>query len=236
MPNYPAILQYPITRSVTFQTRVVIHEDTTEQRWPLVVGSESLALNHSNLTLAERDLLIACFEDATGDHDQTVDVLLGAEALNGYHFEGGELSFTERKPGRWETQVTLRKVARAADLGALAADFPVLASGARVQLPYTHGRGFDNVIVRTEGGRYEHARRATSLRTWSAGGPCLSSADALAIWNHFSRARGRWKAFGFTDADSGVRYASCRFASDTLEWRYVGPGHHAVETRIQQIA
>lgn len=235
MPAYPVVPHFPLTRGLAFQTRVVQYQNTTEQRWPLVAGSESWRLTHSGISLADRNLILGVFESVTGDRDETVDITLGSDTYTGYHFDAARLEFTERSQGRWDGSVPLRKTARTPDAQALPADFPVLSTGNRVQLPYTHGRAFENVSVATEGGRYAYARRSASMRTWSAGGASLSNADALAIWNMFSRARGRWAAFGFTDPDSGVRYASCRFAADTLEWRLVGPDENAIEVQIVEI-
>jgi hypothetical protein len=79
------------------------------------------------------------------------------------------------------------------------------------------------------------AKRPASLRVWSAGGPALSDAEGEAIWDMFRRARGKSAQFAFKDPDSGTRYSNCRFAADTLDWHYVGPGCDSVQVQIQQL-
>jgi hypothetical protein len=74
------------------------------------------------------------------------------------------------------------------------------------------------------------------LRTWTAGGGALTDAEAAAIWSMFKLACGQWRSFGFTDPDSSTRYASCRFAADSIDWRILGPNQNAVVVTIQQLA
>lgn len=238
MATYPAspAWSYPLTRTLEFETRIGRGEDSTEQRWPLHTGRESWTLAYPRLTLAERDILLAAFEAAKGSYDATLDFVFGGTTFTGCHFDPDKFSVVERNPLSWSASVTIRQVIRAADTGALPADFPALSSGALMQWPYMHDRAFDTVAVRTEGWRFAWYRRGTSLRVWSAGGAVLTDADALAIWDMFRRARGRWATFHFTDPDSLTEYTSCRFAEDKLEWRYIEPRVNAVEAQIAQFA
>lgn len=237
MAAYPTdpVWSFPVTRRLEFQTRIVRGESGTEQRWPLTVGRESITLEYPRITLAERDVLLAIFEAARGAADQTLTLALEGETLQDLYFDADKFSAEEFDQGQWRVRVVLGQVARAADLSAIPADFPVLSTGNRMQLPYTHEREYDTEVVETEGWRYTYSRRATPVQSWSVGGRSLSTTDARAIWNMFSAARGQWGVFGFTDPDTDVRHAACRFATDTLEWRMLGPDENVIEARIQQV-
>ena len=168
--------------------------------------------------------------------DQTLSLMYGGTNYTGLYFDGDSLSFTESDPNLSVGTVKLSTVVRAADVGTMPADFPTLSTGARTQRPYTHGRGFDTASVRTEGGRYAYARRAASLRTWTAGGSALTDAEAAAIWNMFLLACGQWRSFGWTDPDSLLRFPNCRLGSDQIELRILGPNQNSVTMTIQELA
>ena len=225
---------YPLTRTLEFDTRIGQGDDGTEQRWPLHTGRESWALTYPRLTLAERDILLAFFEACKGSFDQAFDFVFAGTTYTGCYFDADKLQVVERNPLQWSASVTIRQVTRAADAGSLPADFPALASGARLQRPYTLEWNFDTVAVRTEGGRFSRYRQGAPFRIWSAGGAVLTDDDAVAIWDMFRLARGRWATFHFADPDSLTEYTSCRFAEDKIERRYLEPRVNAVDVTIQQ--
>lgn len=237
MAAYPTspMWSYPVTRKLEFETTIAAGPTGIEQRWPLHAGRESFELSYPRITLAQRDLLLAAFGAAKGSYDGTFTLSFLGTTYERLYLDSDELLFEEREPGVWSATVTLRQVRRTPDTGTLAADFPALTSGARVQYPYTHGQKFDTVAVGTEGGRYSYYNRAASLRLWSAGGPGLSDSEADAIWSMFSRARGRWGSFHFTDPDTAVEYTACRFATDSLERQYQAYNLNSLRTQIQQL-
>ncbi|MCE5311159.1 MAG: hypothetical protein LLG20_26265 [Acidobacteriales bacterium] len=237
MPAYPASPQfsYPVVRRLEFQTRIVTGTNGTEQRWPLALGQESFTITYPNITLAERDSLLTAFVAAKGAYAQDLDFPFGSETFYNCYFDADSFQSVESTQGRCSVGVTLRQLPAAIDNDPYDADFPALATGHKMQLPYTLQAGFDTVVVKTEGGRFRYSNRAAALRTWSAGGSLLSNADAGAIFNLFKRTRGRWGLIHFTDPDSDVHYESCRFASDVLEWRYSGPDENAITVQIQEI-
>ena len=225
----------PVVRSLKFQTGIGQGVNGAEQRWMLTTGVESWTLPYPHLTLAQRDTLLTLFESSKGGYDQAVSLTFLGTAYTGLYFDGDSLDFTETDANVFAGTVKLSTVSRAADAGAFLSDFPTLATGARTQRPYKHSRTFDTGSVRTEGGRYAYPQRSGSLRTWSAGGGALTDADAAAIWSMFKLAGGQWRAFGFTDPDSAVRYASCRFGSDALDWHILGPNQNSIQPTIQQL-
>jgi hypothetical protein len=232
-PTSPAFA-YPLTRSLEFKTRIVTGTNGTEQRWSETAGLEYFDLMYPHLTLTERDILLSTFNAAKGAYTQDITWSLGAESFTGLYLDGDKITATERTANIWEVKTRLCQTARAPDTGTLASDLPALDSGARVQLPYTHERDFLTTAVQTEGGRFPWYNRASQRRFWTVGGPNLSDADAAALWEHFSRARGRWGAWTLTDPDSGSTYTA-RFDQDRADWRYVGVVQNALELRAVQI-
>lgn len=237
MSTFPAtpVPSYPVGRALEFSTVIASGVNATEQRAARTTGEERWVLQYDQITLADRDTLLAAFETAKGNVDQSLDFTFNGTTYSGCFIEAASVQAAERKLGQWSLSLTLRQVRRAADSGALPSDFPALASGNPLQIPYTYQRAFDNVIVRSEGGRFVYYNQATSLRLWFAGGPALTDADAQTIWDMFRRAGGRFKPFAFTDPDSGTRYATCRFADDAIEWHYLGPNVNQVVAKIQQL-
>jgi hypothetical protein len=235
MPTYPAdpAPSFPVERTLEFDTAIVSGSNGTEQRWMRHPGRASWTLPYPYLSLAQRNALITFFEARAGAKETFDFVFLGVTYPNCY-FESDSLAFTESQQGIITGSVKICQVTRAADAGVMPATFPVLASGNRVQLPYEHGRTFDTVSVRTEGGRYAYSKRAGVLRTWSAGGTVLTLADATALWEMFGTAQGRYKSFSFVDPDSGATHTA-RFASDSLTWTYVDAGHHGVQVSLQEL-
>lgn len=238
MPAYPTsnpAWACPVVRSLKFQTGIAQGVNGTEQRWMLTTGVESWNLPYPHLSVAQRDTLLTLFEASKGAYAQTLTLSFAGTDYTGLYFDGDSLAFTETDPNVCAGAVKLSTVVRLADAGTLAADFPVLGTGARMQRPYSHTRTFDTAAVRTEGGRYAYPRRAASLRTWTAGGGALTDEEAAAIWSMFKLAGGQWQSFGFTDPDSATRYANCRFASDSLDWRILGPNQNSIQATIQQL-
>jgi hypothetical protein len=226
----------PVVRSVKFQTGILAGVNGVEQRWMLSTGVESWSLPYPRLPISQRDTLLSVFETSKGSYDQTLSLSFNGTNYTGLYFDSDTLDFTESDPNTSAGTVKLSTVVRAADAGVFPTDFPSLGTGAPMQRPYVHGRGFDTSSVRTEGGRYAYARRAASLRTWTAGGSSLKDAEALAIWNMCLLACGQWRAFGFTDPDSLVRYANCRLGSDSVDWHILGPDQNSIAVTIQELA
>lgn len=238
MPTvYPAVPAFscPVVRTLEFETRIFTGVNGTEQRIQIHAGRESWTLPYPRLTLAQRNILIAAFEAAQGAKDQALDFVFLGTTYSGCFVDWDKFSMVESTPLQVSASVTVRQVVRAPDSGAPPADFPTLTSGAKMQLPYTYGRTFDTVAVRTEGGRYVFANRAASLQSWSVGGSVISDAEAAAIWDAFRKCNGRYRTIGFTDPDSATHVSNCRFGSDILEWRYMGPGQNSITATIQQV-
>ncbi len=235
MAAYPVSVPFnSVTRSLEFETRIVVGENGVEQRWPITSGEQRWVLTYNRLTLAQRDTILTAFDDAKGSFDHTLTFAFLGTTYSDIHFEEDKISPVEQAPGKWALTVALRQYKRAADTGTMPTEFPTLSTGARVQLPFTHEHEFLNVTCSTEGGRHRWNRKAAAIRRWSAGGTVLSDAEADAIWELFSLAGGRWKMFGFTDPDNDTWYDS-RFAEDKIERKYVSPGVNAVEVLIQQV-
>jgi hypothetical protein len=230
-PTSPAF-RFPVTRTIEFQTGIASGRDGTEQRWMRTTGIESWSLNYSRLSLAERDALISAYEAAKGSFDSTLSFTFAGTTYTGCYLDSDSLSFSQANPKQWSTTVKLKQAYRSPDAGSLGSDFPTLTGGATAQFPFTHSRTFDTDAVVTEGGRYSSYNRATPQKSWAIGGPSLTDADALAIWNYFLLARGKYAQFAYTDVDSATRYTNCRFAVDSLEWRYIAPRVNSIQASV----
>lgn len=237
MAAYPTTpsWSYPVVRSAEFQTLIATGKDGTEQRSMQQKGRQSFTFTYPRLTLSERDTLLMAFDAAKGSFDSTLTLSFLGDTYSNLHFDLDKFTSVERVQKQYTVTVKLSQAVGSVAAGALGADFPTLASGARVQLPYTHEHGFDVEAVQTEGARYTYYNRASAMRLWSAGGPSLDDSEAQAIWDFFLLARGRYGKFRFTDPDSGTAYSNCRFASDVIEWRYLSPRVNALDVQIQQV-
>ena len=234
--NSGATWRTPLKRTLAFQTGLVRGQDTTEQRWSITPGEESWELTYQDLISSDRDQLLTFMESAKGPFDSTLQFVFSGTTYNDCFFDLSHVQFTEQKQGSLsDAKIVLRQVRRAADAGS-PGSFPVLSSGAVTQLPYTLGRSWDVVAVRTEQARSAFYNRATGLRSWTVGGPLLSDADALALWNHFRKSHGKLTTFSFTDPDSGTVYSSCRYGSDAVDWIYNGPRQNQMVTTVEQFA
>lgn len=226
----------PLVRKLEFQTGIARGLDTTEQRWAITPGDESFQLLYQDLSTTERNQLLTFLESTKGPFDDTWDFVFQGVTFSHCYFDFDKIDFLEQAvTGLSTAKIGIRQKRRAADTGTLGT-FPVLASGARMMLPYTHGRTWDVVAVRTEQNRSAWYNRSTGLRSWTVGGPTLIDADAQALWDHFRRARGKLTTFTMTDPDSGSTYPSCRYGSDSLEWQYNGPRNNQILTTVEQFA
>lgn len=236
MSTYPASPAYsfPVVRRLEFETRIWTGRDGTEQRAMIRPGRESWDLSYPRLSLTQRDTLLAAHEAEKGAAGQAISFTFLGTAYTTCYFADDALAFTETDPAYYSGTVRLAQVVRAVDSGSLAEDFPALANGCITQRPYAHGQEYDTVAVRTEGGRYARSNRTGQRRSWTVGGTAITMAEAGSIWDQFRRARGMLRTFHFTDPESSMEYTAVRFASDTLEWRYVEAGHSSLTATLVQ--
>lgn len=231
-PSSPAF-SYPVTARLVFETRIFTGKNGTEQRIQISNGKASWDLSFPQLSITNRDILLGYFEDRKGSALQFDFTFLGT-TYTGCYFDADRFSAVETAPQSSAVSLRICKVTRTAEAGTLATDFPVLSTSARLQRPYTHERAFDTVAVNTEGGRSAYSKRTADLRTWSAGGPVLTTTEAQAIWTMFSLAGGRYRTFAFTDPDSATRFTNCRFGLDAIEWRMLDAGLNSLQVTVQE--
>lgn len=245
MSTYPnplpsgATWRTPLTRTLAFQTGIARGLDSTEQRWSITPGDESFELNYQDLITSDRDSLLTFIESVKGKFDSTWSFVFNGTTYTNCFFDLDKIEFMEQStPGLSTAKIVVRQVRRVADSGS-PGSFPALSSGADgapMQLPYTLGRQYDVIAVKTEQSRSAWYNRATGFRTWSVGGPTLVDADALALWDHFRKCHGKLATFSMTDPDSALVYSSCRYGSDSLNWIYNGPRQNQIQATVEQFA
>ena len=237
MSTYPTTPAWvtPIVRTLKFSTGIHQSTDGHEQRWQDTTGVESFSLPYAFLSVSDRDTLLSFFESSKGAYDQTISLAYdGTHTFTGLYFDGDELLFTEDRPTLFSGVVKLTTVVRAPDTGSLPT-FPALSTTAFAQRPYTKGSNFDTAGVRVDGARYAYARRTTALHTWTVGGSALTSTEAQAIYDMFRLAGGQFKSFAITDPESSVVASNCRFASDVIEWRILGPNQNQITSTVREL-
>jgi hypothetical protein len=115
--------------------------------------------------------------------------------------------------------------------------FPVLSAGVSVHLPWTRETVFRNAHAeQNHGGRYSYNERALPLMRWTMSPSSLPDADIATLRNFFLARGGAYEAFDFTDPETLVTHAKCRFAMESLDVRHTGPDENAVTIVIEEYA
>ena len=114
-------------------------------------------------------------------------------------------------------------------------DFPLLATGARVQFPFERRTRF---MTETSGGEtgpaYAYYNEANGLKSWVLTYTDLPDAEAQTIEDFFHTMRGAWDEFDFTDPTDNVKYTKCHFAEGMLARKRTGPDMNSIRLVIEQ--
>lgn len=114
--------------------------------------------------------------------------------------------------------------------------FPTFTAGESVHLPFSQGRGFQNVTNRQpHGWQYAYNLLATPLGRWQIQFS-LSDADLVTLQNFWDARKGAYEEFTFTDPDTGITHSRCRFDGEALAVEDVGPNEHLVTVNIVEYA
>jgi hypothetical protein len=116
------------------------------------------------------------------------------------------------------------------------ADFPQIKPGIITQRPY--GESLHFLTAKNEiasGHRYAWSWRASALRRWTLEYPAISQLEAGTLELFFDTMQGRLTEFSFTCPRTGTVYPRCRFDQDTIEIRYIGPGHYATSLSVVEV-
>lgn len=109
--------------------------------------------------------------------------------------------------------------------------FPRLKTGAVAQYPAARAVRFRTQVFRfVDGSEQRFAEGGAELKRWEIDLRLLSESERGAILDLFRDRGGAHGTFAFTDPWSGVEYAACGFATDSLAVLATGEGR--TETRV----
>jgi hypothetical protein len=113
--------------------------------------------------------------------------------------------------------------------------YPLMASGARFQKPFTVESSFLHVTNEMPSGpRFSYSKRTDPLHKWTLTYSALTDADLATIEAFFESMNGRYGVFTFTD-ERLTAYTNCRFDQDALEVHYVGPNQSTLQVTICEV-
>jgi hypothetical protein len=224
---------YPVTRTVSFATRVQRFSDATEQRWMLRPPMMKLSLPYASLLAADKNSQLSFFASQKGRFDTTISVTLGASTWNNMTLLSDVFSVRNGKPLQYDTQIDLRQTKNSGYVWSAPSSpsFPVLSAGVRCQMPFTQTSRYLTMVNDQETGpRYSEAFYgagfskfpAAALKEWTLEYPHLTDADAATLESFAMTVGGRFYAFALIDPLDGSSHPKCRLGSDDFTLRYNG--------------
>lgn len=112
--------------------------------------------------------------------------------------------------------------------------FPAFSAGESVHLPYRQEWDVLNASNKMPHGyQYAYNLRAAAVKRWEINFS-LSDVDLATLKAFWDTVKGAYDEFTFTDPDTAVTTAKCRFEQDALDTKYVGPNENLVMVQIQE--
>ena len=221
---------YPLTRTISFLTRIQKFANATEQRWPVRPPLARFQLSMSSLSAADKASWLSFFNTQKGRFNQDLALTLklnGSDVLySNLALDSDSLAVTNARPLEYDQQIVLRQVRNSSWTPPTpGTNFPTLSSGVACQLPVQQSSDFwSNVYDQGSGPRYVWGFYAEGLsgfptgylRSWRLSYPVLSDADLATLEAFFMTQQGCYSSFTFTDPLSGSSYDHVRFDTDEL--------------------
>jgi hypothetical protein len=234
---------YPVTRTVSFATRVQRFADATEQRWMLRPPMTKLSLPYGSLLATDKNNQLSFFASQKGRFDTTISVTIGAITYTNMTLLSDVFSIKNGKPLQYDTQIDLRQVKNSGYTWSapVAPSFPILSAGVRCQMPFIQTSRYLTMVNDQETGmRYSEAFYgggfskfpAAALKEWALEYPHLTDADVAILESFVNSVGGRFYSFAFIDPLDGSSHPKCRFGSDDFILRYSGPNDVALSLQI----
>lgn len=112
--------------------------------------------------------------------------------------------------------------------------FPTFSAGESVHLPFTQGLEYWNLRNRMpHGWQYSYNLLPNGVKRWEITFS-LADDDLGTLKTFWENCKGSYEEFSFTDPDTGVTTAKCRFDMAELEIKYVQPNENNVTVIIQE--
>lgn len=234
-------VMYPLRIRYSCLTRVHRATNGAEQRYAVRAPMVEMDLTYRNLSQADTDAIRTFFDAQKGMFDSSWDIAFGGNTYTQMRFPEDRLQWQETLPNRWTTRIRCSGFHPA--IVNPPATFPALSTGAVTQRPWGKRRTYETNYSDLEVGvRHAVAMRGGGFAGFPAGPsiawdlqyPSITPAEAGQLALFFLSKNGRLGTFDFTDPDSQVLYAGCRFASDDLDVQYAGYNHCSAAVSVEK--
>ncbi len=228
------------THSLVIRCDVKHFRAGKEQRFAVSGLLNSFRLPYSNLTWTEvaqlRDFVIT----QKGAFDSSWSITLKDPATGSNRsyanmaFDSDAFEYTESAPGRYSVSLSASQtVGEAVTVSAVS--FPLLSTGARVQLPNKIGLRYQTLRNDLEcGKRIAYYTWSTPLRTLSLEFGNITDTEVQNYVGHYVGQGGPLTSFAFTDPDSGTTYSVCRYSPDPIQLTRVSRNNNRLTMAIEE--
>ena len=221
---------YPVGRTLASATTVITFADDSELRFKSAAPMNAWVLTYPALIWADVDTLRTFFATQKGAFDSTWNFPFLGATYAACVFDQDEFSYERDQRGRYSVSLRFRQTKKGETPAALGA-FPSVR-----QTPLVAFECFETVRNDMPSGlRYSYANRGTALRKYTLNFPWIDETELGTVMTHFVNAGGRWKSFSFTDPND-LSSVTVRYASDTLEARYIDRRHCSMTVQLEQVA
>lgn len=246
---------YPMQRSVTFDTKICVFMDGSQQRWMNRGMLENWQLNYSQVSDLDRQNLDAFFQSTLGSAQTWTFARGGPEniSLANCQFVDDSMQWTKQSVsniGSWNGTLKFRQVANTSGIGPsmYPGPFPTLGTvngfGYQTGYPFIRTQNFFSIraeldtggtIVRPLIGSGLTGYPSRQLYRWTLSFTVLSDADLFTLQSHFFNAAGRYTNFAFTDLQMNKTFTKVAYAMDTFDATYQMKGISSVTIQLQEV-
>jgi hypothetical protein len=191
------------------------------------------------LPSSDRSTLDAFFQSVRGRILGDIDFV---DPWDSVHYtcrlDSDELSLEEEQANRWSSTLRIIEVSSFKTLKAAVPIFPVFASGAVVQFPYSMNRSYRTVVERQEDDtekRFEDYAVATGIQKWTVGGERLSNEDATLLLNSWEGNFGPYRSMSFQEPETKVTYPSVHFVETELVHELAQPCVNSILLTLEEL-
>lgn len=232
-----SVAAYPVRRTTSVATKKVRFLDDTEQRWRTVGQLDNWSLSFQHLKLVDIETLRTFFYARKGRFDSTWTFAIDGSSYTLMAFDQDAFSYAETGPGIYSTELKIIQTQQAPVSLESSLVYPTLSSGAKVQYPFQSNPSYlTTVNDMPHGKRYAYYWRSTPLYTWQLQYSVITDAEAAILLDFFISAGGMYHAFSFTDPETLVTHAKCRFGMQSLTRGYDSPGVGSMTILIEETA
>lgn len=231
------------THSLLIRCDVKRFRSGKEQRFALSGLLNSFKLPYQNLKWADVVLLRDFFITQKGAYDSSWSitlrdpVTLADRSYADMAFDADTFEYTETSCGRYSVSLACSQTVGEAVTVNTAATFPLLSTGARVQLPNKATLKYSTIRNDLDcGKRWAYYSWVNPLRVLPLEYGNITDAEVQSFVGHYLAMGGQVNPFSFTDPDSGVVYAACRYSADPITITRASKNNNRLTVRIEEYA